>query len=143
MPGVESLRQGQYYAFPRNAFWRIMGKLCNFDAALPYEKKVEILFSCGIALWDVLQSCERSGSSDAKINCAVPNEIGQWLEHHGRCRCIFCNGGAAARYFRKFFPQYVRLMTQLPSTSPAAAMLSEAEKLRRWQKAFPVIPKRG
>lgn len=136
MPGAESLRRQEYYAFCRNGFWRIMGNICGFDAALPYRERVAALAACHIALWDVLQSCERPGSPDAAISHPRVNPVGKWLKNHPECRCVFCNGGASARYFRKYFPQYAPLMTQLPSTSPAAANLSEADKLKKWEAAF-------
>ena len=67
MPGSASLRAGQYYAHPRNAFWPIMGDLMDAAPNLPYEARIEILQSEGIALWDVLATCVRDGSLDAEI----------------------------------------------------------------------------
>src|SRR5215470_7097638 len=58
-PGDVSLKAGQYYAHPRNVFWHIMGELFGARPSLPYERKIEILQSVGVALWDVLRTCSR------------------------------------------------------------------------------------
>ena len=67
MPGEASLKAGQYYAHPRNAFWHIMGVLFGAGPSLPYQSRVTILQSVGVALWDSLQACIRPGSLDASI----------------------------------------------------------------------------
>jgi TDG/mug DNA glycosylase family protein len=59
MPGEMSLKVGEYYAHPRNAFWRIMGELFGAGPSLPYQERVAILQSVGVALWDSLQACAR------------------------------------------------------------------------------------
>jgi hypoxanthine-DNA glycosylase len=56
MPGEASLKAGEYYAHPRNLFWRIMGELLGFDPSLPYKERIQALKSARIALWDVLRS---------------------------------------------------------------------------------------
>ena len=67
MPGRASLAAGQYYAHPQNAFWRILSRLLQCDPASPYPARIKALKSARIALWDVLQSCEREGSLDSMI----------------------------------------------------------------------------
>ena len=47
MPGEESLRQQQYYAYKHNAFWRILGDFCGFAPALPYPDRLAALHSEG------------------------------------------------------------------------------------------------
>ena len=79
MPGTISLRQGRYYAHPRNAFWPIAAEILGFDPALDYALRLERLTQAGVALWDVLQGCEREGSLDADIRNAVPNDFAGFL----------------------------------------------------------------
>ena len=136
MPGEESLRQQQYYAHPRNAFWRIMGELFGFPADLPYEERLEQLKRCHVALWDTLAGCKRSGSLDSNIREPEPNDIAGLLKKCPSIRTICCNGAASARFLKQFhagiFTAGKWEILQLPSTSPAAAVYSYAEKLERW-----------
>ena len=75
MPGEASLKAGQYYAHPRNAFWQIMGELFGAGPSLPYQERVVMLQSIGVALWDSLQACVRPGSLDASIKEEVANDF--------------------------------------------------------------------
>ena len=68
MPGAESLRQQQYYAYKHNAFWPIMCKLFNAKKDLNYKQRKQLLIDNNIALWDVLKSCYREGSLDSNID---------------------------------------------------------------------------
>ena len=136
MPGVESLRQGQYYAFKHNAFWRIAGILFDFDPALDYASRIAALKSCHVALWDVFQFCSRSGSADANIRAAIPNDLYSFISRRPTIKIVLGNGSAASAGFRRYFPMYNHLLRQVPSTSPAAAMLSFDEKLAKWRDAL-------
>ncbi|MFY0663504.1 MAG: DNA-deoxyinosine glycosylase [Natronospirillum sp.] len=138
MPGVASLNAHQYYAHPRNAFWPIMSALFGAGPDLPYDERVAVLQAHGIAVWDVLASCERPGSLDAAITktSMVPNNFEDFLAHHPQVRHIFFNGGTAEQSFRRqVLPKLDadRLVLQrLPSTSPAHAALSLTQKLAAW-----------
>ena len=137
MPGGESLRRQQYYAHPRNAFWPIMAALFDFAADLPYERRLECLRRHHVALWDSLAGCERDGSLDSNIRDPEPNDIPGLLRRCPSIRCIFCNGTASYRFLKKYhaglFERSGLTIFQLPSTSPAAAVLSLEEKLERWR----------
>lgn len=139
MPGEESLRRRQYYAFPRNAFWPIAGALFGFDPALPYPRRLAALRRAGVALWDVLGACRRRGSLDSDIADAVPNDIPAILARCPRVRLVACNGTAAHAALRRFFPDLPVPVVRLPSTSPAAARLSPARKLALWRDALAPI----
>ena len=140
MPGRASLEKGEYYGLPRNAFWPIMGELFGADPGLPYAQRLQIMRRAGIALWDVLQSCERPGSLDSSIDdaSAVVNDFDTFFIEHPHIRHVFFNGKKAESVFeRRIRPALTgdpqsRSYTVLPSTSPAMAMLDFAEKLRRW-----------
>lgn len=140
MPGIASLDQNQYYAHPRNAYWRIMGDLFGVDPGLPYEERLRVLTGCGIALWDVLESCFRPGSLDSNIDddTARPNDFAALFAEHPTIRYVFFNGGKAANVFRRrVMPELdegVRSLVfrTLPSTSPAHASRSYEQKLDQW-----------
>ncbi|NLF92903.1 MAG: DNA-deoxyinosine glycosylase [Oligosphaeraceae bacterium] len=136
MPGEESLRQQQYYAFQHNAFWRLTGKIFAFDPAAPYPQRLAALLAQGVALWDVLACCERSGSLDGNIRRPRPNDIPGLLQSFPGIEKICCNGSTAGKYLRRFFPSLANAAIILPSSSPAAARLSFEEKLRHWRQAL-------
>lgn len=141
MPGEESLRLGQYYANPRNAFWRIMTVLSGHEIDLPYEQRLKMLNDHGIALWDVLQSCERSGSLDSAIQASsvLANDFQAFFAKAPNIRRIFFNGAFAEVCYRKHVLSYLPLSQasiatqRLPSTSPANAGLRYEDKLRAWK----------
>ena len=140
MPGAASLRAQQYYAHPRNSFWPIMARIAGFDAASPYGERVHALTRAGFAVWDVLRSCVRSGSLDSAIQAGtqVPNDFASFFAEHPGIRVVCFNGAKAATLFARHvtptLPSTLELeLLQLPSTSPANAGVSRAEKLRAWR----------
>lgn len=142
MPGAASLRAGQYYAHPHNAFWPIMGALAGADPALPYRVRTAALKAAGIALWDVLASCDREGSLDADIrhDSVVANDFPGFFAAHPHLTDVFFNGGMAQTCFRRHVMPLIGgtplRFARLPSTSPANASLSRARKLELWQAAL-------
>lgn len=139
MPGVESLRARQYYAHPRNAFWRIMGDLVGTSPDMPYATRTRRLKKSGIAVWDVLAACTREGSLDAAIDerSIIANDLVSFLAQRQRIQHVFFNGATAERCFRVHVQPALEAgalkLLRLPSTSPAHAARSYAEKLHAWR----------
>jgi len=148
MPGVASLRAGEYYAHPRNHFWRMLGALISLDPESPYEQRIQALKSSGIALWDVLHSCTREGSLDANIDKAslAPNDFKMFFSRHTEITHVFFNGSAAEQIFRKnvlpgLEAQHI-VYLRLPSTSPANASIPFERKLEAWRAILQCQPMR-
>ncbi|MDC7241812.1 MAG: DNA-deoxyinosine glycosylase, partial [Spirochaetales bacterium] len=99
-----------------------------------YSERIKFLISNRIALWDVLQSCEREGSLDKDIRSEKPNNIPELLNRHPSINRIFCNGQGSRRLLKKFYPELFTAydVTVLPSTSPAYTARYE-EKLETWK----------
>ena len=134
LPGQESLRRGEYYAHPRNAFWRIIEDLFGIPAAGDYGERTRGLRDAGIALWDVCAAAHRPGSLDSAIRAdsVKPNDFATFFRDHPRVALVAFNGAKAAELFRK----QVRLDTPtrivLPSTSPANASIAYDVKREHW-----------
>jgi len=76
-----------------------------------------------IALWDVLATCQRIGSADARIVEAAPNDVASLLAAYPNIRQVLLNGQKAAECFRRLVQSSlanadIRVIV-LPSTSPA------------------------
>ncbi|HEX5051676.1 MAG TPA: DNA-deoxyinosine glycosylase [Planctomycetota bacterium] len=152
MPGVRSLRERQYYAHPQNAFWSILGAVCGFSPSLAYRERTRLLVEHGIALWDVLHSCERPGSLDSSIVAASrrANDFASFFRRHPDIAVVLCNGGTAfSLYGRTVVPALPGPFAELPcvrmpSTSPAHAGLRPPQKLAAWREVLaPVLPARS
>ena len=117
-----------------------MGRICGFDAAAAYRARCRALRERRIALWDVLDACERRGSLDARIvrGSEVPNDFGSFVERHRDLRAILFNGQKAATLFsdlvipREFWDDAPVALVVLPSTSPANAASRLDDVARRW-----------
>jgi TDG/mug DNA glycosylase family protein len=146
VPGEASLRAAAYYAHPRNAFWPIVAAVYGFDAAAPYGERVASLIDARVALWDVVQTCERHGSLDASIvgTSVVANDIAGMLVAAPAIDRVVLNGQAAAALFRRHAaPAVVARLGQrrvrvvvAPSTSPAHAARTFEAKLAVWRDAL-------
>ena len=136
-PSSISLQTGQYYANPRNDFWRIMEVVICMPTGLPYQSRLDFLSTRGIGLWDVIGTCTRAGSADAAIRDPESAAIGSLLIQYPDIRAIFCNGRRAEAGLEQAFVQGADNEKRtvhigyLPSSSPAHAVRFE-EKCRSW-----------
>lgn len=142
MPGTASLAAAEYYAHPQNSFWRIMGEILEFEANVAYSVRVGALKAARIALWDVLASCVRPGSADSAIQATsvTVNDIQLFLGTHSAIERVIFNGAKAEHCFRRYLspclPHRDLELIRVPSSSPAHAARSYAQKLTAWRAAL-------
>lgn len=141
-PSVRSLAMQQSYAHAQNLFWPLMGEMFDAGPELEYAERIRRLHQRGVGIWDVLASCERSGSLDSAIVRAseIPNDIQALLGDQPSIVAIALNGGHAQRTFRRIVLPTIddsrrTLLTllDLPSTSPANASMTRHEKRDQWR----------
>ena len=151
-PSVLSRENAFYYGNPQNRFWRVMaaclsepvpqneGGLSDDGRPLTLEESIaakkRMLLEHGIALWDVIASCDIKGSSDASIKNVVPAQVERVLEE-AHIGAVICNGGTAGRLYKHYLQWQVGLAAHvLPSTSPANAAWQLERLTARWQEAL-------
>lgn len=133
IPGIKSLEMQQYYAHPQNKFWKIIFEILNEEFTTNYRQRIEILEKHHIALWDVIDTCERKGSLDSEIRNEEANKIEELLQNFPNIKAIFCNGQKSHKNLLEILGKKFRLpIIVLPSTSPAHARLSYFDKLKLW-----------
>ena len=141
MPSIKSIEVRQYYAHPRNSFWSIMTALLTAETDLDYEQRKALLLRNRIGLWDVLYTCQRSGSLDSSIinETARVNDFNGFFTEHPHIRAVYFNGTRAQLEYNKHVLPVLDEKSssieykRLPSTSPAMASLSREQKIRQWR----------
>lgn len=135
-PSVKSRETGFYYGHPQNRFWRVAAGVFGEPPPDTIEAKRAFLLAHGVALWDVLASCEITGSADASIKHAEANDIGSFLRETGVAR-VLANGSAAySLYMKHVYPKTGVMPLALPSTSPANASYSLERLIGAWRAAL-------
>jgi TDG/mug DNA glycosylase family protein len=143
-PSVKSLEFGQFYGHPQNYLWRIVYGL--FGAGAPddnYSNRLAFLKAHRLALWDVIESCEREGSLDMNIRAVVPQKLPELIAEYPRLRCFAFNGAKAYDTFQKFYRNHESFqdiaLLKLPSTSPIPTprMRTLEDRLEAWREIVP------
>jgi hypoxanthine-DNA glycosylase len=132
-PSVKSREDGFFYAHPQNRFWKVIASVFDDCEPRTTAEKKELLHRNHIALWDVIQSCEITGSSDSSVKNVAPNDLTTILESSDIAK-IFLNGRTSQKYYNKYTRNEVgREAVYLPSTSPANASWSLERLIDEWR----------
>lgn len=135
-PSVKSREYGFFYGHPQNRFWCVIAAVFGEKVPHTIEEKKALLYSCRIALWDVIAECEITGSSDSSIKQVKVNDISMIL-NAAKIEKIFTNGKKAQFLYEKYIFPYTKIKsTVLPSTSPANAAKSREDLINEWSQAI-------
>ena len=133
-PSVKSRENRFYYGHPQNRFWKVLAGLTESEVPQTIEEKKKLLLEHGIAIWDVIESCDIIGSSDSSIKNVVPADI-ERVVANSKIQNIYANGGTAKKLYEKYSQKKTgREIIGLPSTSPANAAYSLERLLECWQE---------
>jgi len=132
-PSVKSREKAFYYAHPQNRFWRVLaGIFGEKDILSDNAEKSAFLLSHKIALFDVIASCEITGSSDSSIRNVIPNDLTPILSN-ADIKGIYCNGASSFKLYGKYLEKITGIKAHLlPSTSPANASWTFDRLTEKW-----------
>lgn len=131
-PSVKSRESLFFYGHPQNRFWKVLAGVLNTQTPGTIEEKKSFLLSHHIAVWDVIESCEITGSSDSSIRNVIPNRLKQILDS-APIHQVYTNGNVSAKLYEKYCQADTgRPAKKLPSTSPANAAFSIERLVESW-----------
>lgn len=131
-PSVKSREEMFFYGHPQNRFWKVLAAVLEVPLPGTVEEKRQLLLDHGIALWDVIASCDVTGSADSSIKNVVPNDLSRIFEA-ADIEKIYVNGKTAEKYYRKYLQKTInREAVCLPSTSAANASWSLDKLTAAW-----------
>ncbi|MBI9009416.1 MAG: DNA-deoxyinosine glycosylase [Tenericutes bacterium] len=132
IPSVKSREYNFYYMHKQNRFWKVLANI--FDNEFLSEDilvKERMLQKYHIALYDVIESCDITGSSDASISDVQAANISKLIEKT-KIDTIYLNGLKAYSLFTKYNPNLIHKAIYPPSTSPANARYNMEKLLEKW-----------
>ena len=133
-PSVKSREANFFYGHPQNRFWKVLAAVFETEVPNTVDEKKEFLLTHGVAVWDVIKSCDIVGSSDSSIKNVVPNDLREIL-NGADIRQIFVNGKTAEQYYKKYIEKEIgRKAICLPSTSPANAAWNMEKLVAAWKQ---------
>jgi hypoxanthine-DNA glycosylase len=132
-PSVKSREEGFFYGHIQNRFWKVISSIFHTELPKSIEEKKKLLLDNKIAVWDVIKSCEITGSSDNTIKNVTANDISLIL-NSAKIEKIIVNGKTAEKFYNKYILNKInRKAICLPSTSPANATWTFEKLVEAWK----------
>ncbi|MDR1786159.1 MAG: DNA-deoxyinosine glycosylase [Spirochaetaceae bacterium] len=118
IPSPISREKNFYYEHPRDRFWQVLSAV--FDEPLPFstEDKTRLVLKHGIALWNVLESCDMNDGDENSIKKPVAHDFSVILREAPITK-IFTVGDKAYKLYNLLAKKQTNIdAIKLPSTSP-------------------------
>lgn len=134
MPGDQSIAKQQYYGNKGNHFWKILFTIFDENYSASYDERQIFLKKHKIAMWNVLASCIREGSSDSKITNETINDFINFHKQYPNIRHVIFESKSAAKFYHKYLKPQIGISYHiLPSTSGLNAGTSFSQKVELWK----------
>ena len=131
MPSTISRENNFYYAHKTNRFWKILSILFNTKLKTNTDKE-NFLLNNNIAIFDMIEECDITGSSDSSVkNIKVNNLIP--IIKNSKIKYIFCTGKLSYNLYKKHYKDLNIEYYYLPSPSSANATYSLERLLNEYK----------
>lgn len=133
-PSFDSLKNNFYYGHRQNQFWKLLSFVFKEDEPKTIDEKLSFLKKYKVALWDMVDSCQRENSLDSSLKKIKINDIEHILKKYPNIKAIYFTGRKAQDLFEKHFSYLDIKRYYLPSPSPAYRKINFEEKLKLWKR---------
>lgn len=136
-PSVRSREIQFYYGHPQNRFWKLIAALFSSPVPGTTEERRRFALEHHVALYDVIESCTITGSSDSSIRNVTVTDLLPILKGSRIGDAVFTNGAKSHALYQKYtLPKTGIPAVKLPSTSPANAAWSLECLQTAWKAAI-------
>ena len=120
-PSVKSRETAFFYGHKQNRFWKVISAVFDSSEPQTIPEKKAFLIKNGIAVWDVIASCDIDGSADNTIKNVTPNDLSQadWREFFAFSIKFFSVIHARSIFIFRFFICAKKLKTGLKNLQQA------------------------
>ena len=141
--GAEKASYDWFYSSKRNQFWPILEEVYKRELK-EREQKQKLFIELGIAMADIIKSCERKKGSNLDtnlVNIIYNRKAVLKIIDENPVEQIFFSSRFVEIRFRRYFlkgdmARQIKLTT-LPSPSPRNARLNKKEKILKYRELLP------
>ena len=123
-PSVKSRQAQFYYGNKQNRFWKMLSEAFAESEPQTVEEKTRLCLKHNVALWDIVASCQITGSMDVDIRDYELVDLQRVLSG-SKIEKILCNGATSYKLTKAAYGGNVPVY-KLPSTSPANVRFDKA-----------------
>lgn len=128
-PSVKSRETSFYYGNKQNRFWAVLAEAFGAPLPVTVEQKKNLCLQNGVALWDIVASCNIEGSMDADLRDVTTVDL-RVVTDNCPVSKILCNGAVAYRLTAENYNGSLPVV-RLPSTSSANVRFDKSSWLKQ------------
>jgi len=131
-PSIKSFENNFYYSHPKNQFWSILSTIFN-EILITEKERINFLKKYKIALWDIVESCNRENSSDSNLKEVKVHDLSKLIKTYKNIKVIAFTSKKALYFYEKYHEKINIPVVYLPSPSPAYAAMKIEDKIEAYR----------